>query len=172
MPNGALIAIGVTALFGAYGFISAVPPGGTVSGAIISYIWAAFFFLIAIASFSPVVYRFIQNRRNRKYKNHKRKAAIPIKRENKQVPGDWYSNLQNFDLSRLTLAGWCLSLLSVIVFFIGAGIGASYLESTGVKQASKGQMKVIVIPVLAITVAFFYLGKWVLDKTNVDIYKD
>jgi uncharacterized membrane protein YbaN (DUF454 family) len=107
MPNGALIAIGVTALIGAYGFVSAIPPGASASGAVVSYVFATFFLLIAIACFAPVVYRFVQNKRNRKYKNYKRKAAIPTKRENKQVPGDWYSNLQNFDLSRLTLAGWC-----------------------------------------------------------------
>jgi hypothetical protein len=172
MPNGACIAITITALIGAYGFILGIRPGGTMSGAIMSYIGAAFFLLIAIASFAPVVYRFIQNRRNRKYKIYKRKSAIPNKKENKQVPGDWYSNLQNFDLSRLTLAGWGLSLLSVVVFFIGAGIGASYLESAGIKQASRGEMKVIVIPVLAITIAFFYLGKWALEKISVNILKD
>jgi uncharacterized protein (DUF486 family) len=109
---------------------------------------------------------------NRKYKIHKRKSAISSKKENKQVSGDWYSNLQNFDLSRLTLAGWGISLLSVIVFLMGAGIGASYLESAGIKQASRGEMRVIVIPVLAVTIAFFYLGKWTLEKVNIDIYKD
>jgi hypothetical protein len=172
MPNGALIAIGITALIGAYGFVSSLRPGGPASAAAVSYVGGTFFLLIAIACFAPIVYRFIQNKRNRKYKIYKRKLAVPSKKENKQVPGDWYSNLQNFDLSRLTLAGWSLSLLSFIVFLIGSSIIFSNLENAGVNKPSRGEVKMVAIPILAVTIAFFYSGRWALKKVNVDIYKD
>jgi hypothetical protein len=171
MPTGALISIGVTALIGAYGFISAVPSGSPVNRAVGSYVFATFFLLIAIACFAPVVHKYIQNKRNRKYKIHKKKLAPSSKKENKQVSDDWYSNLQNFDLSRLTLAGWSLSLLSFIVFLIGSSLIFSNLENAGVNKFSRGEIKLVAIPILAATVAFFYLGKWALKKVNIDIYK-
>jgi cation transport ATPase len=71
--------------------------------------------------------------------------------------------LGGFDLGRLNLAGWILSLLSLIVFFIITGVGASYLENNGIKQASKGQMKVFTIVGMGVAAAFFLLLKWILE---------
>jgi hypothetical protein len=175
MPNGALIPIGITLLFCAFAFAQPIlhpntlPPRGNLS---FSYLATALNLILAIACFIPVISRFKQARYNRKHKIYKKKAAISNIDRNQQTPGDWRSNISNFDLSRLTLAGWVLSFLSVVVLSIGAGISGSILANSGAKQASDAQVKVFGMMNLGVTVAFFMAGKWLMEKVNIKIIKN
>ncbi len=175
MSNGALIPLGITLLFCAFAFAqpilspSTLPPRGNLS---FSYIATALNLILAIACFIPVISGFQQARYNRKHKIYKKKAAISSTDRNKQIPGDWRSNLSNFDLSRLTLAGWVLSCLSLVVLSIGAGVSGSILANSGTQQASEQQIKVFGMMNLGVTVAFFMAGKWTMEKVNIKIIKD
>jgi hypothetical protein len=175
MPNGALIPIGLMLFFCAFAFAqpiivpSSIPPNGGLG---FSYIATALSLISGIACFIPVGLRFKQNRYDRKHKiYHKKVANVKIAR-NRQVSSDWRDRLADFDLGRLTAAGWILSLLSVVAFLIVAGIGISSLESAGVKQASRGQSKILGLFGLAVAVTFFMTGKAILDRLKIDIFRD
>jgi hypothetical protein len=171
MPSGALIAIGIVGFLGTWGFLlSAATPGGTTSVAG-AYIGAGIFGSITMACAAGVIYNIRKSRYNRKHKIYKGRTLVSPSKNEKQHSEDWRSQLAGFDLGRLSLAGWILSLLSLIVFLIIAGIGASYLESNGIKQASERQMKVFAIVGMGVAAAFFLLGKWILEQCNISIVK-
>jgi uncharacterized membrane protein YtjA (UPF0391 family) len=107
-----------------------------------------------------------------KSKTHKRKSTTSNTKHNRQISNNLRSDFANFELNRLTLAGWILSLLSACVFLIGAGIAGSSLENAGVKQASRGEVKVLGFINLVVVVVFFLSGKWMLKKFDIKIFKD
>ena len=170
MSSGALVAIGITALICAFGFgMSAVNPGALAKSSSFFYSGTVFSLVLAISCFIPVIQKSKQNRYSSKKKSQRRKPIVSISKRNKSIPGDWRSDLTNFELYRLTLAGWVISLLS-FVFFIT--IAASLLESAGVKQASRGDVKVSGTIALCSTVVFFFAGKWVIEKLGIKMFKD
>jgi uncharacterized ion transporter superfamily protein YfcC len=173
MSSGALVAIGITALICAFGFgTSAVNPGALAKSSTFFYSGTVFSLVLAVSCFVPVIQKTKQTRYSYKHKIQRKKTTTYTTKQNKNTPGDWRSNLGNFDLGRLTLAGWVLSLLSLIVFLTVVGIATSSLEDAGVKQASRGDIKVLGTISLGITVAFFLASKWTLEKFNINLFKD
>jgi hypothetical protein len=172
MPNGAYIAIGITLFFCAFAFAQPIidPIDYPLAQRNLSffYITTGLSLILGLACFIPIVLRVKQNRYNRKHKIYKNKPAISHTTQSKPTPGDWYSNLQNFDLGRLTLAGWFLSLLSVAV---GIGLFAICLGNNSIDGASRGVQKVFGIIMFGIMAVFFTIGKWILVQLNIKIYK-
>jgi hypothetical protein len=78
-----------------------------------------------------------------------------------------------FDLSKLSLAGWLLSLSTLVIFAIAVSIVAVFGDTAGVNpnQNGKGTMKLIAYAMMFVAVAWFVVGKFLLQAAGISIIR-
>ena len=76
----------------------------------------------------------------------------------------------NFDLSRLTLVGWLLSLVTVGLF-IGLAIWFASNSMTPDSRLSKGETKLYGFIGIAVFAGFFLGCRWILESIGLQVVR-